>query len=370
MTRAFDALALACRAAIVTGSAPAPEPLSDASLSLARRHRVLPLIDTLVDERSAGWLRANAQQQLQHAQELRRIAEHFDGQIDFLVLKGPLLAQQVYGRLAARESQDLDLLVRPKEVADALRALAALGYETPVVEPNAFRHHVKTQHEFGLVHQRTQQLVELQWAWAQRHYAVSRDIDQCFELAISVTLAGTTFRTFRAEDTLLYLALHAAKHGWSHLSLLTDFAAAALRLPVDWQRLRFRAAAMGLTRLLAVATALSRLLFAVELPLSMDSKAGRLAERIMNRWQNDSAHSPSFVEYMRQRERWSDRARIAWRVAITPTPSDLSWLNPGDRWFALHYVLRPARLMLRFTGIDSAPSPATDREAAATRAAW
>jgi hypothetical protein len=347
---AFAQLIGGCRSAIY--GTPAGS-VSDDAWALSARHGVCPLVGADDQPGRIAALRAVAQRQLAHASEIARIAHRFRDDIDFIALKGPALAVQLYGNPAARVSCDLDLLVRPNDVGRALSALRQLGYIGPALEPNAFRHHVRVQHELALRQPDSNVLLELQWAWAQHHYAVDRPIEECLAAAARVSLCGCVVNVLSPEDTVLYLSVHGAKHGWAQLSFCTDFTAAAVRLAPDWRAVEAAAARTGLRRALAVGAELSRSIFAADVPVRTDRVARTIAARILADWRAGADPRASLPAYARQRERAADRFKVLGRALITPSPSDVYWLELPDRWHALYYMVRPLRLALRGLRVES-----------------
>jgi hypothetical protein len=108
----------------------------DEVLVLADHHRVLsqlagpfaaaslPVPAAVTADRQAATLL-----HLRTADAVRRAGRALDAAgIRWAALKGPVLADRVYGDPAARRYQDLDLLVDPAAFADAIDALAAVGY--------------------------------------------------------------------------------------------------------------------------------------------------------------------------------------------------------------------------------------------------
>ena len=340
---AFDRIATACAAALRNTTAPT---IDDASWLLAARHGVLPLLSVDQPPEHASQLRGIARRQLNHCNELRRIADALHGHVDFIALKGPVLAHQLYGNVARRDSVDIDILVRPRDVPSALQILSTIGYTAQQLESGAFRHWLHHQHELSLVNCADNVLLELQWAWAQRHFAIDRDIDACFEESTELPLAGAAVRVLSPEDTLLYLAVHGAKHGWSTLSLVTDFAAAGLRLDVDWNVVSKRTQQAGLGRLIEIGAALSNALFGIALPIR-SSSAARVQAKAFERRVRAGDRQASMRLFVQSRERIRDRMRVRWRLATAPSPSDTAWIALPDRWFGAYYVLRPIRLLLK-----------------------
>ncbi|GIQ63563.1 hypothetical protein PACILC2_21310 [Paenibacillus cisolokensis] len=110
-------------------------------LELVRHHRVVPWVHTRLQpfpelipadirkELHADY-RANAFGMLQLAGEMERVGANLDrAGVPCLMLKGPILAETLYGDLSLRTSRDLDLLVPVDAVERAAEQLARMGYE-------------------------------------------------------------------------------------------------------------------------------------------------------------------------------------------------------------------------------------------------
>ena len=76
--------------------------------------------------------RKNLFAELRRGAELRRIDGALKGAgIDYLLLKGPVLASTVYPQRAARTMTDLDFLIAEEELPRAMAVLADAGYRVP-----------------------------------------------------------------------------------------------------------------------------------------------------------------------------------------------------------------------------------------------
>ena len=89
-------------------------------------------------------------------------------------MKGPLLAEAIYGDPGRRLSSDIDLLVAPEQLRSAVEVVRRLGYAAPTdyVQDSG----LPLLH-FGLVHERRElPPVELHWRvhWYERDFARER----------------------------------------------------------------------------------------------------------------------------------------------------------------------------------------------------
>ncbi|HXU20042.1 MAG TPA: nucleotidyltransferase family protein, partial [Verrucomicrobiae bacterium] len=113
----------------------------DLLLSDAARHTVTPLLAKQLttvagDALSAARLkqlkdlaRAAVLRSLAFTAELVTILDLFRSEgLQAVPYKGPVLAEQAYGDFALREFDDLDLILRQKDMPKANRLIASLGY--------------------------------------------------------------------------------------------------------------------------------------------------------------------------------------------------------------------------------------------------
>ncbi|HEY4660676.1 MAG TPA: nucleotidyltransferase family protein, partial [Terriglobales bacterium] len=105
-------------------------------LKSAEHHRLIPALHADFSGKNGvpSTLRVRAHKHawrvLHFTVELTKIARCFERRgIEFLAHKGPALAQLLYGNAAMRQFGDLDLIVRPRDVAPAKEAPVEAGYE-------------------------------------------------------------------------------------------------------------------------------------------------------------------------------------------------------------------------------------------------
>jgi hypothetical protein len=142
------------------------------------------------------------------ARELMRILDSLAALgIDAIPYKGVVMSEVYYGDMALRQSGDIDLFVRKRDLAGVKSALADLGYTTRLVIPEeVLEDYVASGYEWVFDSPAGPNLLELQWALEPRFYAVDFDMEGLFERAVKVRVAGRSMKTPSPED-LLDLAL-------------------------------------------------------------------------------------------------------------------------------------------------------------------
>ncbi|HLL01955.1 MAG TPA: nucleotidyltransferase family protein [Myxococcaceae bacterium] len=148
-----------------------------------------------------------------------------------VVLKGPALARRFYPEPFHRATTDVDLLVGREQVEPASVALEGLGLTRAPERPGhggEHTHHREFQGPAGLV--------ELHFR-ALTGYGLALEAEALLARAEEAPLEGRRVRYLRAEDELVYLALHASNHLLQRLSWLMDLKLLVLARPgLSWER--------------------------------------------------------------------------------------------------------------------------------------
>jgi hypothetical protein len=244
--------------------------------------------------------------------------------------KGPVLAESVYGHAALRECVDLDILVRPGDVPEAIRTLVSAGYSAPnILRPARQKAFVARQYEFALLTP-AGTLVELQWRIVPRYFSLALP-DQLWGRIQSQNVAGRKFKSLSWEDTLLLLCFHGGKHGWAKLIWLADVAELVTSNPqLDWEYVLGNARRAGGLRMTLLGVVLANTLFGaaipghLEKPLAHDSSVLQIAEDVRRNLLagEHPAYLKSQLYLLNVRERWRDRLRYLVRFTFTDTPME------------------------------------------------
>jgi hypothetical protein len=171
-------------------------------------------------------------------------------------------------------------------------------------------------------------------------------------------LGGRTLTSLSAEDSLLVLCVHAAKHLWMRLIWICDIAETMRTQVVDWDVVCARARTLGIVRMLGVGFWLVWELFGIPLSgpaqeiVDRDSGVRNLGEQFAARLARSATYDFESTEYFRWilklRERRRDRVRYLWRLTGTPGEGDIAAVRLPEALFPLYRVVRAVRLMRKF----------------------
>ena len=302
----------------------------------------------------------NVHKSLFLAREMIRILDRLDAMgIEAIPYKGIVLSEVYYGDMALRQSGDMDLFVRRHDVARIQSAIRQLGYilRVPVPE-DAAEDYIASGYECTFDSPAGRNLLELQWALEPRFYAVDFDMDGLFKHAVNVTVAGRRVKTPSAEDLLLVLSVHAAKHVWGRLIWLCDIAQILKLENLNWDWLQAHARNFGIERILHVTLLLVNRLLATAIPAPIEKSilADRAARAFADEIDLAAPHGVSYEEeqisyfrlMMRLRERKMDRLRFLARLTFTPGPGEWEAVRLPKVLFPLYRLVRLARLASRF----------------------
>lgn len=245
--------------------------------------------------------------------------------IPSLSFKGPVLSVLLHGDPAARPCDDVDVLVRPRDLAAAVRVVEGAGFEPGI--PGAADPARGTQAPFvradGVV-------LDLHWRLAPAFDPFPLDREDLFGEAVAVEVLGRPVRTLGPDHLLLYLCFHGAKSLWARRRWVEDVALLLDRGPAfDRNRILALAERTGARRMLAVGVLLAAALRGKAGDPAWtrpDAEARRLAARFGDALARGIPAAAGPAEgtdlQVRLRERPADRASFLLGLCFTPTPAE------------------------------------------------
>ena len=202
------------------------------------RHRLAgfaakALQGTPVDDGFSSALRARQRRAalcaMRHAAATLRLIRLLNAHgIEAIPLKGTLLADHLFGDPSLRDIRDADLLIRPRDLAQADQIMLDSGFQrvSPIrfPRPNSLAHRRLMEHGYHLEYTQRTERVNVEIHWRFPHWS-SAAIETIWQSTESRIWRGTPVRML-ANDSLLLLLLcdHGARHRWFLLKWLVDVA--------------------------------------------------------------------------------------------------------------------------------------------------
>jgi Uncharacterised nucleotidyltransferase len=338
-------------------------------LHLADHHRVIPQLygalsafPDLLSANARAALRSryqeNAQRALRFTGELLRTIHCFESPgIKALAYKGPVLAQTLYGDVTERQYSDLDILIRPEDVPKAKAVLQAAGHACyPQLREQEESAYIASGCGYVFHTAAGRNLLDLQWRIVPRFYSIDFDMAGFLDRSDEIIVGGSAVRTLCAQDLLLVLCVHAAKHVWVQLSWLCDITKLVKSAQLDWNAIQHEAQRLGIERIVNVNLLLAHKVLEMPLPSLIgahvieDPSIIGLADEILpiiKRSTHDTESAAYFRLMLRMRERWQDRVRFLSRLIFTPSVSEWNTVRLPKSLQSMYRVVRLSRLVKR-----------------------
>ena len=299
--------------------------------------------------------------------------------IPALAFKGPSLAVAIYGGLARRQYNDLDLLIHKEHHGKALRFLTDWGFEIaptpalPRVRPYLGRpedpRNVERTQEIELCAPDRTYYLDLHWQLGDLFWrSLHPEVEKLWERAVEQDLPRGSVPTLCREDLFLALAAHGTRHRWILLKWLVNIAE-FLRsgATLDWPRLEEMVRARpGAGASASVALILARDLLDVPVPAESErilpatsrtrAVAAAVQEELLSGGLSRASEGTTLLAL---EERPAARMKY-YAVRITSYPGGLfreivNQVSPQDRALIrlpqrlqfLYYIIRPVRLFVK-----------------------
>ena len=341
----------------------------DVLLSLANAHGLSPLLywhlgrnfspllPSSVAEGLQDLFQHNARRNLLLTLELVNLLKLLASKnIAVVPFKGPTLAEALYGNIALRQCTDLDIFIRPDDLAAGIKTLVSEGY-TPgfQLSPPQQAAWGRSHYEYGLLSP-SGALIEFQWAIVPRYFSLPLSTEQLWQGLRTIQIGGVDVPALSPENLLLVLCIHGGKHQWNRLVWLSDIAEIIqLHADLDWDHAVRQARAHHAERMLLLGLSLIHTVFGTGLPenihlcLAEDRAVISLNKQVCQTLvrTSETGEMAAHAFLMRTRERWIDKVHYVLRFILTPTSEEWSLVSLPKIFFPLYSVLRVARGFLK-----------------------
>lgn len=343
---------------------------SESLLGLAEAHGVLghlaAALAGVADELSCSQLldslrrrhRADLLSTLTLTAELFRMLDLFrQSGVEFVVVKGPVLAFRAYVDPSARHYVDIDMLVRNGDIQRAAEIFVAAGYQSRVSVEAIQAGKIPGEYRFWRAG--TKIMFELHTERTLRYFPLLLPVEEYFQKKTVLPLDGHSVPALSPEHEFVLISIHGATHFWERLMWIADLAAFVHnRTDVDWNRVRSCARDVGAERMLRLAVLLAERLLRVPIPAALhadverDRMCTRLAHKIET-WLPLAGYAPpALVERAKFRFHMPggslDGFRYLARLSFSPTEDDWSDGSQSRYSRAGEVLRRSLRLARRY----------------------
>jgi hypothetical protein len=319
-------------------------------IQTAARHGVMPLLyrslnatcPELVPKSILSQLRnffhTNAQRNLFLTHELLKLLNLFAAEeIAAIPYKGPVLAASVYGNLALRTFNDLDLIVHQQDIPTIKSLLLSQGYRwkpriSQLLQAKTGLY-VRSSYLYDDCFERLDSegkclyCLEIHWETNPRHIFLPLNPEQLWKNLSQVSLANRLVPSLPPEELLPLLCINGAKDHWLWLKAVCDVAELIAAHPeMDWEKTRNCARILGRDKILLLGLSLASELMAVELPanvrrwLETEPVVNLMSQKVRQWLFNSSNQQLGILNKalfnLRLRDSLQDKVRYCWFAII------------------------------------------------------
>ena len=293
--------------------------------------------------------------------------------IEVLPYKGTHFSKQFFGDLASRESSDIDLVIRPQYLDQAISVLKKDGYQPEL--DDIYGHLGKTYFSYFKDYNLNKFVlgkrvfhVELHWAIVEKEIGVNAGVDSfLFRTDNNLADVNNGVKTLSGLPHFSAILIHHCfKDNLKFLKNIVDISQATKQPDIQESagRLNENFRELGLQKPLAVSNGLSRNLFGISLT-QIDT--GKVSDKVINYFFNEvcSAHLSSPNNDKDRMSLWFKNTSflqdsfiqklkfywVCWSFRFIPGRFDFRLVQLPHRFFFVYYFIKPFRTvakLLRF----------------------
>ena len=303
-----------------------------------------------------------AQENMRLSAELISLSKELDKRhIQYIALKGPTLAQELYNDITLRQICDLDLLIDEVNISDVAKLLIESGFESrlplSLLENKGF---LALDNDFTFLHHTKKTMVELHWKLFPKRHNMPLDFKTLYRASDQILIQNKTITVLSQEHNLLYLCLHGSKHIFEELKWLSDIDRLIRINPaIDLEKVYENAKELDVTEPLMLGLLMSQCLYSTPLPDSIVDRAKPTTEFLLRTALDFFVQDFNTLnEPVKKRERFlflnslnqnkQNRIIALIKSAFTPSSVDYIHYNLPSRYNFLYPLLRPPRLFYKY----------------------
>jgi hypothetical protein len=344
----------------------------DRVADIAKRHAVLPLVHRYLKLECPAALPEEGMAKLQTPWQMlalynRHLAAELVRLMDLLkaanlaavAFKGPVLAAMAYGSIDLRQYIDLDILIRRDDLPRVAEILTAEGYVSPHIRREGLMTGYFQEYEDAFFATGGLGAIDVHWKVTSRAFRFAPDEESMWQRAQTIDLAFGSVNAIAPEDLLLYLCVHAAKHGWVTLGGICDVAETIRSRPgIDLKAMLAEATALGSRRMFLTGIRLAHdlvgapvteaLVSIARSDRAVSALATSIARGLFGKAAQRSAHFDPWAVPIRSIEGAGARAHYIAHRILVPTMGDYELMPLPTALFPLYWLIRPFRMVAQY----------------------
>jgi hypothetical protein len=333
---------------------------------LAHRHGIFPYLYHSLNEFAENQIIPKIRQELDNLMEANvhknirqiwKLTQCIDifraNHIECIVLKGPAIAFTAYGDLSLRPYSDLDILIQEKDFSFAYSLLEqAQFYPAYKLYQKQLNFQLRTGDQFSF--NQKGDILEMHWRIAPRENIRPSYTQQMWREVQTIKVLDKNIDVLSQENSILFICLHGAKHGWNQLKWILDLALLSRSVPEDfWMNLIKKSIDMGVGRQLNLGLLLTQDMIGITFPKTVNEviykdhqaiRLARIVETNLFRRPSKSTILDNYFFYFNTRECWRDRLHYLVSLIFVPKQPDWQTISLSGWIYPLYYALRPVRL--------------------------
>jgi hypothetical protein len=245
--------------------------------------------------------------------------------------------------------------VHPIDFPKAYAVLEDAGYSPAFkIDKKQTKYLVRTDNHFSF--KRQGDIIELHWGAAPQEniYPIAEEL--LWQDLNAVQVLDKELYTLSFENTVIFICLHGAKHGWKQIKWIVDLAYLTQSIPEShWFNVLEYARRLGFFRQVCLGLLLSKDIVGAVLPSKVEDliKIDKHAQQITYDVRASLFKSPrkpnllgEYLFYLDTRERWKDRLHFLIDVILKPKTPDWRLILLPENLFYFYYIIRPIRLLV------------------------
>lgn len=293
----------------------------------------------------------NAERCRQLRTEWLEILELFHSSgIPVMPVKGFWLAEFVYGDSSLRSFTDLDYFVKECDLDRCGEMLESAGYHLQYTRSKFEKKTRANHHEVAFMKNGT--LLELQYRFAPGFLSLNIEEEDVWDRAQPILIDNIPAFRMSAEDTFLYLCVHAWKHRWSRFKWICDVAQFLTLIDVDrtdsfrmdWDAVIERARRSRIERILIDTLLLTKNFLHPPFPENVIAELEKTSSSALgldcgipldfrSKWDE-------FRHWVTYRPHLSDRIKMS-LAFLQPSDTDFQLIPLPQSLYFIYYFLRP-----------------------------